>query len=527
MKKISALLVTFFACSVFSAAAASSTIKIYLNNTEMPIPAEYGQPFYDENKRLQMPVRYVLEKCGYSVLWDSQNHTVTVSGNSGVVVLTVGSNMMKTTHGNIAMDTAVRTKDNRTYLPLRYVLEELGSSVGWEKKDSYDLIKITSTGTASSNSAQAQTLTARQISDKVSNSVFFIKVFQDNELAATGSGFFIGEQGIAVTNYHVIDSTTSATAELTDGKTYPIEKVISYDKALDIAVIKVSQKSTDGTSASKFSPVILGNSDNIANGDKIYTIGSPEGFQNTISDGIISNKNRKFDDLKQALIQITAPISGGSSGGALVNEAGEVIGITNGGWTEGQSINFAIPINCLKNLDTKSDGDSYKDMLIKAFKKEIKDDWAEFGERLYDEIGDASYYNDIQSGDTYVGTFTKTSETDVYAFYTPIPVYVTVISGALDSQKYDSQLDVKAKSLYGTDWNSYVKESLRMRFESVNKKTLLTPEYVYDADSNPVIVIDKVKIAPGRYTISLSQASDNEQAWKDRDYFIYLSLEEA
>jgi len=101
----------------------------------------------------------------------------------------------------------------------------------------------------------------------------------------------------------------------------------------------------------------MANSDDIKAGQKVFALGSPVGLQNTISDGIISNINQHIGD--NNFIQITAPISHGSSGGALVNEYGEVLGITSAGIDDAQNIGFAIPINIVKLFDLTSDGIPY------------------------------------------------------------------------------------------------------------------------------------------------------------------------
>jgi S1-C subfamily serine protease len=105
----------------------------------------------------------------------------------------------------------------------------------------------------------------------------------------------------------------------------------------------------------KFHAIKIGNSDNLKIGQRVYAIGSPLGFENTISEGIISGL-RNYDVLQRDFIQITASISSGSSGGAVVNDKGELIGISTLTAKEGQNINFAIPINDVMKVKT----DSYK-----------------------------------------------------------------------------------------------------------------------------------------------------------------------
>lgn len=178
-------------------------------------------------------------------------------------------------------------------------------------------------------------LTSQGIYAKCSSAVFYIETCDvEGNPYASGSGFFVDESGIAVTNHHVLENALSAKIMLTNGKIYDVAGVYIFNDELDYAVIKI-----DGTG---FDCLPLGNSDQISGGEKIYAIGNPEGLINTISEGIVSNPKRTdFRDM----IQFTAPISPGSSGGALINEYGEVIGIPTAYLASGQNLNFAVPAN--------------------------------------------------------------------------------------------------------------------------------------------------------------------------------------
>ena len=153
-----------------------------------------------------------------------------------------------------------------------------------------------------------------------------------------GSGFFIGEN-IIVTNYHVIEGATEAYCYTNNSsEKYKIAGFIAKDKSVDLILLKVIELNRPAIKMAN-SPSILG--------QKIYVLGSPKGLPATISDGIISGL-RDFDGTK--LIQITAPISPGSSGGPVLNSSGELIGVSVGQFTEGQNLNFAIPKSNLESL---------------------------------------------------------------------------------------------------------------------------------------------------------------------------------
>jgi len=162
---------------------------------------------------------------------------------------------------------------------------------------------------------------------------------------AEGSGFIISSDGKIVTNYHVIDMATSGTVTLNDGTKYDIISVLGYGKDEqfgdnDLAVIKIN--------AYNLPVCVLGDSDKVQLGESVVTIGSPLGLQNSVSTGIVSKI------WNNSLIQITAPISHGSSGGPLFNMRGEIIGINTYGFAPigGENINVAVPINWLKTMDT-------------------------------------------------------------------------------------------------------------------------------------------------------------------------------
>jgi hypothetical protein len=159
-----------------------------------------------------------------------------------------------------------------------------------------------------------------------------------------GSGFFVAPNIIA-TNYHVMEGSTNASCILNNSDIeYKIDGYIGVDESVDLILLKVS---TLNKPAIKFSVTTA------SIGQKVYVIGSPRGLPATISDGIISGM-RDFDGIK--LLQMTAPISPGSSGGPVLNSNGELIGISVLQRTDGQNLNFAIPKSYLQILlDFKKD----------------------------------------------------------------------------------------------------------------------------------------------------------------------------
>ncbi len=166
---------------------------------------------------------------------------------------------------------------------------------------------------------------------KKASSVVMINVFENSERIKTGSGVVIAPNYI-VTNFHVINGGTSYSINIeNDSKIYFTSEIVKYNKNLDLALIKIDKTIT---------PIKLytGQKD-IVRGQKVVAIGSPLGLFNSVSDGIIAGF-REINNV--AMIQFTAPISHGSSGGALLNMSGELIGISTSGFDDGQNINFAV-----------------------------------------------------------------------------------------------------------------------------------------------------------------------------------------
>lgn len=201
---------------------------------------------------------------------------------------------------------------------------------------------------AISKAESASVLSPVEIYAKCSPAVFYLELYNSKgAVSATASGFFIDSNGTAVTNYHAIKNAYSAKITTSDTNTvYDVEGVYSYSAAQDWAIIKVK--------GSNFSHLDLGNSSAILGGEAVYAIGNPLALKNSISDGIVSNTARQIDKAGPTYIQITAPISQGSSGGALINEYGKVIGITTATSTAGQNINLAVPINDIIGYTTQS-----------------------------------------------------------------------------------------------------------------------------------------------------------------------------
>jgi serine protease Do len=174
-----------------------------------------------------------------------------------------------------------------------------------------------------------------------------------------GSGFIINEDGFLITNFHVIEGETQISVEVylqkdgqLDRKSYKDVKIIAMNKFEDMALLKIDDKD-----APKFPRVLLGDSDALAVGEKVFAIGSPLGLERTVTEGILSTKTRQLQG--ELYLQTTTQINPGNSGGPLFNMRGEVVGITNMKITFGEGLGFAIPISAVKYFLDHRDAFAY------------------------------------------------------------------------------------------------------------------------------------------------------------------------
>lgn len=174
---------------------------------------------------------------------------------------------------------------------------------------------------------------ARQLAQSTFPSVVLL-VMQDanGQPVSLGSGFFVAD-GIIVTNLHVVRGTSSGQVKLVgQTRTYAIRGVVGINANADIVLLEVP-----GANAP---PLELSRGTDLAVGDVVYAVGNPEGLEGTFSQGIVSGLRGSGPD---KLLQITAPISPGSSGGPIINSRGEVVGVAVATFREGQNLNFAVP----------------------------------------------------------------------------------------------------------------------------------------------------------------------------------------
>ena len=162
--------------------------------------------------------------------------------------------------------------------------------------------------------------------------------------AGMGSGFFLNEEGYLITNYHVIERETKIEVTVFQKAKHGFEKkkfkkvrIEAINPFVDLALLKV-----EDIGDTKITYAYLGDIDDIKVGEEVFAIGNPLGLERTVTDGVISTRNRAFEGL--VYIQTNADINPGNSGGPLFNLAGEVIGVTNMGYIFFGGLGFAIPM---------------------------------------------------------------------------------------------------------------------------------------------------------------------------------------
>lgn len=251
-------------------------------------------------------MRGILESLGYSVAWQEESKTVLAEKDEIQISLHPDEKTAIVNGKAVSIDAPAKIRNGRTFVPLRFLAEYSGAEVTWNQ----------STSSVSIHSAE---YTAPEKTEN-NDSVVYI---QTNKMQ--GSGIVLSADGLIATNYHVIKGAATAQFVFADGTIYQgTTTVVGLDTSADIALLRIEK--TDLSAATPaFSYKV---------GDAVTSIGSPGGARNTVSTGTINGYDTD-------VISTSAVIAPGSSGGALFNSTGEVIGMTS---FFGDSHYFSIPI---------------------------------------------------------------------------------------------------------------------------------------------------------------------------------------
>lgn len=197
-------------------------------------------------------------------------------------------------------------------------------------------------------------LTAQEIYQRVNPAVVTVMV-QIGERMGIGTGVIFREDGYIITNQHVLAGGSACMVTLADGYTYPADYVAS-DAVNDLAILRINQEEL--TTEEVFPFAVFGNSDRLTVGDPVYAIGNPLGIElrGTLTDGIVSAINRdvQVDGRMMTLIQTNAALNSGNSGGPLINEYGQVVGINvikmTSRYNSVEGLGFAIPSTYMERI---------------------------------------------------------------------------------------------------------------------------------------------------------------------------------
>lgn len=217
--------------------------------------------------------------------------------------------------------------------------------------------------------ASAYAQGADEIFANVNDAVVVVEAIDfDGTKTKSGSGVIIKDKGILVTNFHILAGNEKLKLKHKDAEIKYTE-IIGFNVEKDVLILKVEDVNC--------AQIKVGISTDLKVGSKVYAIGSPMGLENTLSEGIVGGF-RKFDKKENNLeyIQVTAPISPGSSGGAILNANGELVGISTMGYQEGENLGFAIKIEDALNVDLGEYADKVKLEAVNYFFK---------GKHLYED----------------------------------------------------------------------------------------------------------------------------------------------
>lgn len=348
---------------VFSVAAATSPSALAVDVSNVSVVVN-GSTYAFSAYNIGGNNYFKLRDLAYTLSGSDKQFNVSWDGNKDAILLTtgqaytvVGNEMVSTAtaelrycypssatvylNGAEISLSAYYINDNN-YFKLRDLMEALDIGVGWD-----DATRTISVDTSQRYISNAKA--ALSVEDVVAENIDAVLMLYGyngkDEQISQGSGFFISSDGQIASNYHVIEGVSTLKAVTNGGTEYKVSIVLAYNVLDDMVVLQAEN-------AKNVAYSVLGDSDTLEIGEQVVAIGSPHGFMNTVTTGIISafrgTPELRSEDVTD--IQTTAAMSSGNSGGPLYNMYGEVVGINYASYSVGQQLNFSIPINELKAM---------------------------------------------------------------------------------------------------------------------------------------------------------------------------------
>lgn len=280
---------------------------------------------------IYLPVRALGESLGYTLFWEKEKGQVWLKKEGQEIKITPATKEVKVNDTTIELNLPIYLLENKTYVPLTFFSQALKREV--YRNNAAIIIN---------DQRLFNTITPREIYEHNKNAIFkIIALDQEGNPFQSGSGFLI--EGKIVTNYHVIHSASMLKVIFDDNSSVIVTDVLAYDQDRDFAILKLPGLNSP-------MDVELGKSAEVITGEEVIAIGSPLGFTNTVTDGLISGKKTIGS---QSYFLISVPVSPGNSGGPLFDSNGKVIGLVTAKLIGGENLNLALPIDQIKPLLTK------------------------------------------------------------------------------------------------------------------------------------------------------------------------------
>lgn len=330
-------------------ATASAPITITINGQVLPTDL----PPIVKDGRTLVPLRVIFEALGAQVSWDGSSGRIAGTKANLTIVLNVGNKSASINGNAILLDITPQIINGRTMVPTRFVAESLGAKVEWNAASrTVSIISDVNRSIRASINFNRIPLPIREIVALVQPATVLVQTSR-----ASGSGFFVTTDGVVLTNAHVVSGSQWIKIKDNNGQTYTAN-IIVIDNAKDLALIKVSAK--------EHFPIIeyMSFINNVSVGEEVVAFGNPLGLEKTVTRGIVSAKREQA--LQQSwtgntnIIQHDATIGPGSSGGALVNLYGELIGINTSGYLT-RDFSFAVSVDHYYWLSKSSSAYSLKE----------------------------------------------------------------------------------------------------------------------------------------------------------------------